>query len=244
METNVIEIFSSVQGEGKYVGCRQLFVRFEGCNLDCQFCDTENTPGTHPICEIETYPGSRRFSQAINPLEASEVAAYINRFITEVPHQAISLTGGEPLLQSAFIKEMLSLVNGCSVMLETNGTLPDRLASIIDYIDIISMDIKLPQMIGKEYWAQHKRFLEIASSKDVYVKLVAPVNIDMDDFQRSVDMVCCVNEAIPFILQPVTPMNGVESPSPELMLELQQQALEKLSDVRVIPQTHRMMNQL
>ena len=75
METNIIEIFSSVQGEGRYVGCRQLFVRFEGCNINCQFCDTENAPGSHLMCNIETRPGSRKFTEIINPVEASEVAA-------------------------------------------------------------------------------------------------------------------------------------------------------------------------
>lgn len=244
METNLIEIFSSIQGEGKYVGYRQLFVRFEGCNLDCRFCDTENSFGTHPICEIETYPGSRRFSQAINPLSAPEVASYINRFITELPHQAISLTGGEPLLQAEFIREVLSLLDGCPVMLETNGTLPDRLERVIDLVDMVSMDFKLPQVTGKAYWEQHRRFLELASQKDVYVKLVIPGNIEMGDFQKAVELIRDINKDIPFILQPVTPFNGVEAPSPELMLELQQSALEELGDVRVIPQTHRMMNQL
>ena len=53
-----------------------------------------------------------------------------------------------------------------------------------------------------------------------------------------------VDSNILLILQPVTPLNGVEAARPEQMLELQQQALESLNDVRIIPQTHRMMDQL
>ena len=41
IETNIIEIFSSIQGEGKYVGYRQVFIRFSGCNLHCTYCDTK-----------------------------------------------------------------------------------------------------------------------------------------------------------------------------------------------------------
>ena len=243
MDANIIEIFSSVQGEGRYVGCRQLFVRFEGCNLKCKYCDTEHEAGLHTLCQVETYPGSRKFSDAINPLEPSEVAAYINRFLQALPHQAISLTGGEPLLHSAFLSELIPMINA-PVMLETNGTLPDRLERVIDLIDIISMDIKLPQMTGADHWADHKRFLELAQKKDVYVKLVITGDTDMEDFQRAIDMVAGINPNIMLVLQPVTPVNGVAEASPDLMLELQQQALEYLRDVRVIPQTHRMMNQL
>ena len=37
----VKEIFASIQGEGPYVGYKQLFVRFCNCNLKCNYCDTE-----------------------------------------------------------------------------------------------------------------------------------------------------------------------------------------------------------
>lgn len=245
MDANIIEIFSSVQGEGRYVGCRQLFVRFEGCNLKCEYCDTEHEAGVHAICQVETSPGSRTFSQAINPLEVTEVAAYINRFLQELPHQAVSFTGGEPLLHSAFLAELIPLVNA-KVMLETNGTLPERLERIIDMVDIISMDIKLPQVTGTDHWNAHRQFLELSRrhGKDVYVKLVVTGDIAMEDFQKAVELVAGVDSDILLILQPVTPVNGVEETTPEMMLELQQMALEQLGDVRIIPQTHRMMDQL
>ncbi|MBI2447469.1 MAG: 7-carboxy-7-deazaguanine synthase QueE, partial [Candidatus Omnitrophica bacterium] len=40
MKTKISEIFSSIQGEGLYLGKRQIFVRFYGCNMRCAYCDT------------------------------------------------------------------------------------------------------------------------------------------------------------------------------------------------------------
>lgn len=242
---NLIEIFSSVQGEGRYVGCRQLFVRFEGCNLRCRYCDTENEPGKHPVCLVETGPGSREFREVPNPFLVQEAADCINGFLATVPHQAVSFTGGEPLLQTTFLKELLPLVQG-KRFLETNGSLPAKLAEVLPYVDIISMDIKLPHETGVECWQEHQEFLSLAvkAHKDIYVKLVIPGNLVLEEFDQAVAMVAAVDRDTLLILQPVTPVNGVPPVDPGRMLELQSRALGELRDVRVIPQTHRMMDQL
>ena len=46
MKSRLLEVFSSLQGEGTHLGERQIFVRFGGCNLCCDYCDE---PGSIPM---------------------------------------------------------------------------------------------------------------------------------------------------------------------------------------------------
>ena len=243
MRENIIEIFSSIQGEGKYVGCRQVFVRLEGCNLDCTYCDTENEIGGHAHCMVEERAGTHELVPYENPLSVEQVAEIVTRLTGDVPHHSLSITGGEPLLHVAFIKELAAHID-LPVFLETNGTLDKALADCIDCISHISMDLKLPDVLSAPVWDAHARFLKVARAVDVYVKVVVAAETRAEDVEHAAHLTAEIAPATLFILQPVTPYGGCTAPSPSHLLKLQRIALRHISDVRIIPQTHRMMDLL
>ena len=241
----LVEVFSSIQGEGLFVGCRQVFVRLAGCNISCRYCDTRESFAAPKLARIETLPGRRSFIDVANPLRLSELVDYVGA-LCRSPHHSISVTGGEPLLYPQAIKALAALRGaGVKLYLETNGTLPAELQSVIDVIDIVSLDFKLPSVMGGvEYWRQHAEFLRIAAAKTAFVKVVVSGETTEAEIARSVELVAAVDAATPLILQPVTPANGVCAVDPAKVLLWQEQALQQLQDVRVIPQTHKIMGQL
>lgn len=245
MTANIIEIFSSIQGEGLYVGARQIFLRLSGCNLTCNYCDTP--VNSTPFCRVELNPGSGIFDEILNPLSPEKTIEIIARLITE-RHHSISITGGEPLISVNFLKELFPLIKntGIPVYLETNGTLPDNLREIISLVDIISMDIKLPSMLsGSDYRDKHREFLLIATQKEVFVKLVITEHTSNDDIQQTALLIRDINPAIPLVLQPVTANdNRILPPNAKRVLDIQSMILDFLINVRVIPQTHKILGQL
>ena len=238
---NLIEIFSSIQGEGKYIGYRQIFIRMADCNLNCAYCDTNFKRGD--FCNVETSAGSMTFEQIKNPLDAAQVAEIIRRFNSQVPTHSVSFTGGEPLLNWKFISEVAKKIQNTElkIFLETNGTLTDELAQIINCVDIVSADIKLPS-IGGNYFDKHREFLKIAVAKDLYTKIVISAETTQEEFDAAINLISEVSPKILLILQPVTPVKNVKSISARKILQLQAAASKKLKNVRVIPQTHRMIN--
>lgn len=185
MKGRITEVFDSVQGEGIYVGEKQLFVRFFGCNLTCKFCDT----------------ALDRFME----YEPTELFAELKLYQDD--YHSISFTGGEPLLQKDFLREILGLTrqDGFKNYLETNGTLPRELEGVIDYLDIVAMDMKLPSSTGDfPYWRTHRRFLEVASAKEVFVKMVICNSTRTQDVRDALDLIKEVNPAATVIFQPDT----------------------------------------
>lgn len=242
---NLVEVFSSVQGEGLYVGCRQVFVRLAGCNIFCEYCDTAESLACPVTAAIEKEPGRREFFKVQNPVASSDLNEFLLR-LCRSPHHSVSVTGGEPLLQPQIIPYLRSVKeSGVLLFLETNGTLPDQLDKVISAVDIVSMDIKLPSAAkGQEYWKSHADFLRIAVQKEVFVKIVLSDSTTEAEIVTAIELIAAVDPRIPLVFQPVSPRNQILPVDPLQVLLWQEAALRKLRDVRVIPQTHKIMGQM
>lgn len=148
----ISEIFTSIQGEGPYVGIPTLFVRFYGCNLDCSYCDTD--PAGY-----EDYTAAR-FIKKIAGIKRDS-------------YSMISLTGGEPLLQAAFLAEILPKIRKLRkpVYLETNATLSKSLETVYGYVDIIAADLKNEYLSDPKVLRQQIDFLRIGMKKS-FIKII------------------------------------------------------------------------
>lgn len=118
---NIIEIFSSISGEGLRQGLPATFIRCAGCNLSCAWCDTPESHGAGTAMSIDEI--------------VSRVSAGMPRYVI--------VTGGEPLLQEDELKILLAALRdaGYRIEIETNGTL--CFTGVQEYATI-SMDIKCP----------------------------------------------------------------------------------------------------
>jgi organic radical activating enzyme len=227
-----------------------------GCNIRCAYCDQpealEKRPGP---CRIERTPGRRDWNAVSSPLPISAVVAAVDRLWTLLPHHSISLTGGEPLLQSSRATALArQLAAGDrAVMLETNGTLVPSFGRILPWLTYVSMDIKLPSVDGEHVRHEtQQRFLAAAldSGATTWVKLVLGASTEPMQFDQAIDMVASAASRTGRVepevfLQPVTPFGSVDrAPSPDQVLELQERALRRYRRVRVVPQTHKALGQL
>ena len=111
MVYELVEIFESLQGEGRNAGRPSVFVRFAGCNLACPWCDTET---------------GRRFSLTLDEL-VREVSGYRAR--------SVILTGGEPTAREGMDELVAALkAKGYWLAVETNGTAEPEWFRRLDYV--------------------------------------------------------------------------------------------------------------
>ncbi|MCF7874807.1 MAG: 7-carboxy-7-deazaguanine synthase QueE [Candidatus Omnitrophica bacterium] len=210
------EIFKSYQGEGPWQGKEQLFLRFFGCNLSCKFCDTE-----------------QKSYRLMSVAQVREEIDSLGEF------HSISLTGGEPLLQVDFIEDFLSKVKktGKIIYLETNGILYRNLAKIVDFVDMVSIDFKLPSSTGRgPLWGMHEKFIKAVKNVDAYLKVVVGKNTTIDDLDKTLTI---IKKNRPDLLLVLQPENPYEDLLKEKLSNFKKRCRKKSVFVKIISQMHK-----
>lgn len=212
------ELFASIQGEGPLVGYKQIFMRLCGCNLKCKYCDTD-----FDVINAKEYT-------------ISELLEYVKQ---HSDCHSISLTGGEPLLHTDFINEFAQ-VSPLPIYLETNATLFEQLENVIDCIEYVSADIKLPSATGMPaQWDIHDKFFEIANKKKLYAKVVFDSKITDEEIENICDLAKKHN--IELVLQPMM-LGKIPSVNSEFMQQILDKCLKKYRRIRLIPQVHKFID--
>lgn len=137
---DLVEIFESLQGEGRNMGRPCVFVRFAGCNLACPWCDTDV---------------SCRFSATLDEL-LNEISGFRAK--------SVVLTGGEPTLVDAMPEFVAALKErGYWIAVETNGTNDAEWLQFVDYV-ACSPKSEFPESVAL---TRADEVRVVASSEDV-----------------------------------------------------------------------------
>ena len=251
----VLEVFASFQGEGAFVGEPQVFVRLWGCPLRCRWCDTPGSwrlPGA-PRVRLAIPDAPRRDEGWATPFQAATWVAAVEPGLP----RTVSVTGGEPLLWPGFVRELGTFLGKRRVHLETAGAHPEALAEVLEAVDHVSLDLKLPQDLdvpepipgarervptnAAEWSAVRGAVLRLVRDRDACGKLILAGGRAADAFAPILDDVAELAPELPLVVQPVSPMNGVPAPSLAELAALADRARERELGVRVIPQVHRQL---
>lgn len=216
---NVIEIFTSLQGEGIRIGMPSTFVRLSDCNLSCAWCDT-------------TYAwkdGERAPVRALTPSEIVE----------EVRARSLVLTGGEPLLHD--LSSLLALLGDSHVTVETNGTM----FKPYERVDLWSISPKLGSSGHKPNRRVLGEYLQNDPTK-LQLKFVVGSAEDLAEVRLLLsELPAVAAQGVPVIIQPV----GKASQSGSDYLEglralgegMREDPFWQAYEWRALPQLHRLL---
>jgi 7-carboxy-7-deazaguanine synthase len=169
----VVEIFESIQGEGKHAGEITTFVRLSGCNLKCSWCDTKYSRTEGTFVEIE------------------DIAYQIK----SLGNKEVCITGGEPLIQQELYK-LLDMLGEYNISIETNGSIDISDCLKYDNVEIV-MDFKLQKsgMMGR---MKYDNF-NLLKEKDQLKFVIS----DEDDFYKALRIIKCYETKATILFSPV-----------------------------------------
>ncbi|MEY4831477.1 MAG: hypothetical protein RLZZ562_3273 [Planctomycetota bacterium] len=240
----LIEMFWSIQGEGRHIGESMGFLRVATCPLRCSYCDTPHSYAALPTFSVDAASGRLEERNPVTALRAAELA----RMLRPQTHRAaprLSITGGEPLVFPSFVRDVGALLrrDGWRMHLETAAIDPAALRACVEQVDHLSADYKLPETIGgADHGDAHAECCRIALERGatVDVKVVLTPSCTEASFALALERLSPFADRIVLVLQPVTPCNLERDPLPQQkLLAMLARAEAAKFDVRVLPQAHK-----
>ena len=165
----VVDIFLTIQGEGPFCGIPAVFIRLGGCNLQCQFCDTE-------FSDFHKLSLDKIIEETVSLTKNNKTSLVV-------------ITGGEPLRQP--IEKLCSTLirNYFKIQIETNGTIFRKLPEPVEIVCS-------PKIANKQYnitpelknYADYFKFLVSAKGKYSTIPIIEtnkPVYIQpIDEYSK------------------------------------------------------------
>ncbi len=128
MQYPINEIFYTLQGEANFVGLPSVFIRLQGCQVGCAFCDTKHTWELDPKTQVTSIQIAQKLTdqQSWAYFSEEEILAEIAKY-SACRH--IVFTGGEPAMFD--LTKLITKIesNGYTVQIETSGTEPLRITN-------------------------------------------------------------------------------------------------------------------
>jgi 7-carboxy-7-deazaguanine synthase len=229
----VSEIFTSIEGEGIFVGKKTLFIRFSGCHLKCRWCDTKYAL---PLDSGTEY-------------QIDEIEDLIIRELQPFTYK-VNFTGGEPLLQTDAVIKLADFIKkqtNLKTYIESSCFDSELFSKVLPYIDICKIEFKTDdsKVVENEVYdsllLNEIKCLELAvkSNKTTYIKIVLTNSTNLESFKNlvyNISKKIRVSDIVGFIIQP---SHGVDQPTVNKLLDTYDIVQPMFPEVRIIPQLHK-----
>lgn len=234
MKIRLFEIFTSVEGEGILYGTKTLFVRLAGCPFTCFYCDTKESL---PLDSGKEYDIEKAYHLIDSNLKKQTYK--------------VNFTGGDPLIQHKEVAELAKYVQSKKILtyLESSCFDSKKFEHVLPFMDIIKIEFKTKdsKFVDSKHYEQlienamNCLKSSISKRKTTYIKIVVSSKTNLNEFRNLVKNIfnsVSMDQLNGFIIQPTY---GVAEPSLDLLLKLYDIVFPYYTEVKVVPQLHKLI---